>query len=275
MTKTTVEPDCLPDPQQLEVEPLARHLVERAERLVHQQQRRVERERTGDRDAHLHAAGELPRVVLLEAGQLDEVEHLLHALVAALAVPAEHLERQARRSSRRCASRRAPPPGRPSRSRGRAAPDGRSCRRPRPCPSVGSTRSPITRSSVDLPQPDGPISETNSPGWRSRSMSWRACVWPPSKVFVTCSIETAAGWSVCVIGLRSRWVGARSRDVAPGRARTTSALDDHDDAEEDDPEHGRDDVRRPERRRVERVVLVEVEDRAAEPVLDRRTAARR
>ena len=31
-------------------------------------------------------------------------------------------------------------------------------------PAVGSTRSPITRRSVDLPQPDGPISETNSPG---------------------------------------------------------------------------------------------------------------
>ena len=44
VTKTTVEPRRLPDPQQLEVQPLARHLVERAERLVHQQQLRVENE---------------------------------------------------------------------------------------------------------------------------------------------------------------------------------------------------------------------------------------
>ena len=29
---------------------------------------------------------------------------------------------------------------------------------------VGAVRSPISRSSVDLPQPDGPISDTNSPG---------------------------------------------------------------------------------------------------------------
>ena len=36
------------------------------------------------------------------------------------------------------------------------------------------------------------------------------------------------------------------------------------------PERGRDEVRRPEVLRLERVVLVEVDDRAAEPVLDRR-----
>ena len=28
----------------------------------------------------------------------------------------------------------------------------------------------MIRSSVDLPQPEGPISETNSPGWTSRSI---------------------------------------------------------------------------------------------------------
>ena len=52
-----------PDLEQLPVQALAGHLVERAERLVHQQERRVERERAGDRDALLHAAGELPRPV--------------------------------------------------------------------------------------------------------------------------------------------------------------------------------------------------------------------
>ena len=84
----------LPDPQELEVEPLARHLVERAERLVHQQELRVERERPGDRDAHLHPARELPGMVVLEAGELDEVDHLPDALGAAAAVPAGELERE-------------------------------------------------------------------------------------------------------------------------------------------------------------------------------------
>ena len=83
-----------PDAQQLEVEPLARHLVERAERLVHQQERRRERERARDRDALLHAARELPGVVLLEPGELDELDHLLDARRALRAVPAQHLERQ-------------------------------------------------------------------------------------------------------------------------------------------------------------------------------------
>ncbi len=84
----------LPDPQQLVVHPLAGHLVEGAERLVHQQERRRERERPRDRDALLHPARELPGMVLLEAGQLDEVDHLADAGLAALAVPAGHLERQ-------------------------------------------------------------------------------------------------------------------------------------------------------------------------------------
>src|SRR5215212_937881 len=41
-------------------------------------------------------------------------------------------------------------------------------------PEVGSIRWAIRRSSVDLPQPDGPISETNSPGSMMRSMSTSA-----------------------------------------------------------------------------------------------------
>ena len=35
----------------------------------------------------------------------------------------------------------------------------------------------MRRSSVLLPQPDGPISETNSPGWMVRSMSTSASTW--------------------------------------------------------------------------------------------------
>src|SRR5207237_10245589 len=46
----------LPDPQQLEVQALAGHLVEGAERLVHEQDRRLARERARDRDPLLHPA---------------------------------------------------------------------------------------------------------------------------------------------------------------------------------------------------------------------------
>ena len=94
VTKTTVDGELLPDREQLEVQALPGHLVERAERLVHQQQRRLEGKRACDRDALLHAARELPRMVIAEDVQLDEVEHLLHARLAPRAVPAEQLERQ-------------------------------------------------------------------------------------------------------------------------------------------------------------------------------------
>ena len=56
VTNTMVVAGAPPDLHQLEVHPLARHLVERPERLVHQQQLRVEGERAGDRDPLLHPA---------------------------------------------------------------------------------------------------------------------------------------------------------------------------------------------------------------------------
>ena len=72
-----------PELQQLLVEVVAHDLVERAERLVHQEQVGVEGERTGDRGALLHAAGELPGIFLLEAGEVDEVDRALDARSAA------------------------------------------------------------------------------------------------------------------------------------------------------------------------------------------------
>ena len=52
-------------------------------------------------------------------------------------------------------------------------------------PADGGVRSPITRSNVDLPQPDGPISETNSPGSIARSISCSAVTLPFANVFVS------------------------------------------------------------------------------------------
>ena len=87
-------PGLRPDSEQLHVEALARHLVECAERLVHEQELRRERQRPRNRDPLLHPARQLPRVVLLEAGELDEVDHLADTRGTPRAVPAEHLERQ-------------------------------------------------------------------------------------------------------------------------------------------------------------------------------------
>ena len=64
----------------LALELLARDGVERAERLVQQQDLRVERERAGDADALLHAARQLMRIVVRKAVQADETHEARDAL---------------------------------------------------------------------------------------------------------------------------------------------------------------------------------------------------
>ena len=65
-----------PQAQQVVVEAVARDLVEGREGLVHEQDARPCHQRTGDRHAHLHAAGELARIGLLEALEADQRQHL-------------------------------------------------------------------------------------------------------------------------------------------------------------------------------------------------------
>ncbi len=84
----------LPDPQHLGVHPLAGHLVEGAERLVHEQEGRLQGERAGDRDALLHATGELVGVVTCEVGELHQPQHLAGSFLALGAAHAEQLQRQ-------------------------------------------------------------------------------------------------------------------------------------------------------------------------------------
>ncbi len=55
------------DAQDLELERLAELLVQRAERLVHQQQPRPEHDRPGERDALLLAARQLARIAVAVA----------------------------------------------------------------------------------------------------------------------------------------------------------------------------------------------------------------
>jgi hypothetical protein len=72
-----------PHAQQLEVHLVARHGVQRAERLVHQEQRRIEQQRAAEGRALLHAAGELARALGGEVFEPDEAQQLRRALVIA------------------------------------------------------------------------------------------------------------------------------------------------------------------------------------------------
>ena len=65
-----------PDPLQLVVEQVAGHRVERAERLVHQQDVAVLGERPGDGDALAHAAGQLVRPLLAEPAEVHRLQQL-------------------------------------------------------------------------------------------------------------------------------------------------------------------------------------------------------
>ena len=62
------------DPLELDLELASELEVERPERLVEQQDRRLADERPGERDALLLAARELVRGSSVEAGEVDELE---------------------------------------------------------------------------------------------------------------------------------------------------------------------------------------------------------
>ena len=83
VTNTMVVPVRRQILHELGVHPLAGHLVERPERLVHQQQLRVEGQRPGDRHPLLHAARQLPGMLVGEALELDQPEQLGRAARAA------------------------------------------------------------------------------------------------------------------------------------------------------------------------------------------------
>src|SRR5438034_85985 len=68
------------DRAELALQPSSRQRVERAERLVHQQDTRLERQRARDRDTLLHAARELVRVAVDRGGRPGQLEELASAL---------------------------------------------------------------------------------------------------------------------------------------------------------------------------------------------------
>ena len=170
----------LGDPLQLEVHLVARDRVERAERLVHEQDLGVVAQGPGDGDALAHAAGELARERLLEALQADELAQLVRAAPALglvdLAqqqrqpdvlldrVPGEEvgvLEDEAELAQRLIVAVIATPQRAPLIVTS---------------PALGWVRPARIRSSVVLPQPDCPSSVTNSCLRMPRSMSVSARV---------------------------------------------------------------------------------------------------
>ena len=76
VTKIVVWPVRVVDLAQPAAQLLAHLGVERAERLVEQQHPRLDRERAGERHALALAAGELGRIALVEAVELDQIEQL-------------------------------------------------------------------------------------------------------------------------------------------------------------------------------------------------------
>ena len=89
VTNTTATPSCCPDSAELHLHELARLRVERGERLVHEQDLRLERQRAGQADALLHAARQLVRITVLEVLQADQpqVRRALAARARARGMP--------------------------------------------------------------------------------------------------------------------------------------------------------------------------------------------
>ena len=147
----------------------AGRLVEIAGRLVGDQDRRIGRQRAGERDALLLAAGQLRRIMVRAARPSP---------TAASSARARARTRRRRRRAR-AAPRRSPAPSW-SGSGGRTGTRCRHCGRgsaparprracPGPAPATatvpvsGRSSPAITISSVDLPEPDGPTRPTASP----------------------------------------------------------------------------------------------------------------
>ena len=84
----------VPQAQELLVQHVAHDLVEGAERLVHEQEIGVERERPRDRRPLLHAAGQLPGKFGAKAGKIDQLQSFRDARLALRLGEAHDLERQ-------------------------------------------------------------------------------------------------------------------------------------------------------------------------------------
>ena len=149
-----------PEREHLVFHQLARLHVERGERLVHQDDVGVEDQRLREADALSHAARELVRIAVAERAEADPLQPFVRRCRSASAAP--------RNSSPAATfSQRGPPRHQAlglEHVAGAPVDAGERARRTRSTrPLLGASRPAATLSSVLLPQPVGPTTETNSP----------------------------------------------------------------------------------------------------------------
>ena len=151
-----------PEFQQLGAQVLSRENVERGERLVHEQDFRLDHQRARKADTLLHAAGELFGIGSLEAVKAHGVDHAQGALVTLDCARASGSQRRFDVLQH----------GEPGEEREALKDDGdvrdlacaSACRAISLRPTTGAESPVSMRSSVDLPEPDGPSSATILPG---------------------------------------------------------------------------------------------------------------
>ena len=85
----------VPEPHDLAAQVLGGERIDLAERLVHAQDLRRDRERARDADALLHAAGQLARIRVLEPGEPDQVHDVLDLRASRRGVEAPRAQRLA------------------------------------------------------------------------------------------------------------------------------------------------------------------------------------
>ena len=158
--------------EQLVLQALPGDRVDRAERLVHQDHRRVGGQAAGHADALLLATGELARVAVAVAARVeaDQVEQLVDALAILVRVPAEQLrhDRDVLRDGHVREQAAALDHVADRAGAARRRPCSRTSLPPiRIVPEVGSISRLIIFSVVVLPQPEGPtnIDDLARRGW--------------------------------------------------------------------------------------------------------------
>ncbi len=141
--------------------------IERRERLVHQQHRRIVGERTRDRDALLHAAGQMMRKGLCEIFELDETKLFEARWPRARPSACPSFRGRRRHCRARCARETAGQ--NPGTRRRDSMPVPAPLRWPligappmRISPEVGARNPAMMLRSVDLPHPLGPTTQRNS-----------------------------------------------------------------------------------------------------------------
>ena len=173
--------------QQLVLEDFAGLGIERGERLVHQQDRRIDGQRADEADPLLHAARQLIRIVPLEPGEADQVQIMPHT--------ARHHRRSSRHGKpERCVLMDGLPRQQAEMLEHHGDAVGRPAAGMPRHPLLALSRPAMQRRKVVLPQPLGPTMQRISPGAMARSMPSSATTRcrPPPYSFRNRSILIAA-----------------------------------------------------------------------------------